>query len=254
MKNFNQQIIITLLLLFFTGCWSNSNSQSCTPNHPDITQVPDTGIMLPSNLPHAKVGTYYEQCITFGVPSTAEGYDVNWLKFTNIENDITNNSWGVVNNSGGNIFEEWTKLTWHCVTIKGTPTEAGIDSIHVFVDANVKLGFINTTQNTEAFTIPLIVDIASDIVNNPISTSSKLIESYPNPFQTYTQIGIISEKNDIAYLNIYSIFGQLLYSEIKSITKGESFFNFDGSKLNNGTYLYTVSTSQNIFNSTLIKL
>ncbi|MFA6924323.1 MAG: T9SS type A sorting domain-containing protein [Bacteroidales bacterium] len=248
------------LFVLFTSFSLIVNAQLCTPDHTGYTTVPDTGVRIPFWPPHATVGVYYELSVTYGVPAHVKyggtKYSINWAQFTKITNYLTGNIWTVVDNNGGSTFDKWDKLTWQCGTIKGTPTMAGIDTISIYADVNVNIIFIPYTQkNARAYRIPLIVDAATatDISNNTGIVETKLIESKPNPYHNFTQIGIVASKSDKAVLNVYSSFGQLVYSETKSIITGENYFDFNGSKLISGTYFYSVITSVKIFNKILIK-
>ena len=226
-------------------------------DHPGYTTVPDSGKLLPSPLPHAVLGSLYTQVLTIGIPGHAQGYAVNWIKFNHMKNHMSNNidsnTWTVVNSVGTTVWNQWAPLTWQCVTLQGTPTKAGTDSIVIFVDANVTVIIFPTTQqNVKAFTIPLIVDDYTGVQDNTPKTTS-LITSRPNPFENYTQIGLMAERSEKATLNVYSCMGQLVYSEDKDLSPGENYFLFNGSSIAAGTYLYTVTISGSIFRDKLIK-
>lgn len=243
----------TLITVLLSVIFINSSySQTCTPDYTGYTVVPDAGILLPSSLPNATVGVPYTQAITIGVPGTVQTVPLNWIKYKSLTNFISANSWVILDSVGLTTFPNWPKLTWHCGIITGTPTAAGVDSIRIFVDANVFIGINYTLANQKAFTLPLIVDVAAGVQDNSIATT-KLIKSRPNPFHENTRIGIIGERTEKATLNIYSIVGQLIYSEAITINAGENFFDFTGADMINGTYLYTVVTSEKMFNEKLIK-
>ncbi|MFH0866037.1 MAG: T9SS type A sorting domain-containing protein [Bacteroidota bacterium] len=209
--------------------------------------------MLPAVLPNAQVGAYYEQAITIGVPDSVSGYPLNWIQYSSLTNYLTGNTWTIVNDAGGTTYQQWGPLTWQCGTLKGTPIVAGTDSIVIFVNANVSiLGFPYTQNNTRAFALPLIID-ATTTLPDYSNIATELFESYPNPFQDKTSIGILTGKTENATLYVYSNHGQLIYSEVKTLVPGENYFTFNGSSLTNGTYLYTVITSEKTFNKKLIK-
>lgn len=70
---------------------------------------------------------------------------------------------------------------------------------------------------------------------------ANLIHNYPNPFNSATQISFSS--NDIggfAILNVYSILGQLVYTEKKQLSGHNGQFTFSNNDLPSGTYLYSV--------------
>ncbi len=222
-------------------------------NHPGYTTVPDSGVLLPTPLPHATVGYPYTQVFTIGIPGHAQGYPVIWIRFNHLTNFLSSgNAWMAVNSAGGSSWANWLPLSWQCVTFSGTPTLAGTDSIYIYVDASVSvLGFPVPQNNVKGFTLPLIVDDVTGVDNNVGPT--RLIRSYPNPFSYATQIGLSADKNENATLNVYSYLGQLVHSEAMNLNEGENYFAFDGSALPVGTYIYTVVTAEKIYREKLIK-
>lgn len=248
-----KKISTLLFVMLITALTENVFSQSCVPDHPGYTTVPDSGILLPSVLPNAEVGVYYEQPITIGVPDSVSGYPLVWIQYNSLTNYLAGNSWTIVDDAGGTNYQQWGPLTWQCATIIGTPTEAGIDSIIIYVNATVSiLGFPFTQNNTKAFALPLIVDAATSITDDS-KVATKLLESFPNPFQEITSIGVYTGKTESATLSVFSTLGQLVYSETKIMVPGENYFVFNGRSLNNGTYMYTVVTNEKTFNKKLIK-
>ncbi len=246
--------VFTLCIFAVAVLFNMVNAQNCTPDHTGYTTVPDSGILLPNPLPHATVGVPYTQTFTVGIPGTAQGYAVNWIKFNHMSNFITADTWNIVNSTGGTTFPNWSKLTWQCVTMTGTPTVGGVDSIVIYVDANVTVVLFPVTQtNQKAFTLPLVIDDLTS-VKDIASESSQLIQSRPNPFHDFTQIGLTATKSESATLNIYSNLGQLVYNETKTMNQGENYFSFDGSTLATGNYIYTVVTDEKIFREKLIKV
>jgi hypothetical protein len=244
----------TLLFVLLVASMINIvSAQTCIPDHPGYTAVPDSGVRLPNPMPNAQVGVYYEQAITIGVLDSTAGYSINWIQYSSLTNYLAGNTWTMVNDAGGSTFDQWTPLTWHCGTLKGTPTTAGTDSIIIYVNANVSIfGFPYTQNNTRAFAFALVVDDVTSIQDNS-NMPTELIESSPNPYHDKTQIGVLTGKNETATLNVYSNLGQLVFSEDKTLAPGENYFNFNGASLTNGTYLYTVITSEKTFNKKLIK-
>jgi hypothetical protein len=160
--------------------------------------------MIPDSLPHAQVGVYYEQTFTFGIPSSASGYSINWVQYSKLTSSITANTWTIVNSTGGTTFPKWNKLTWQCVTLKGTPTTAGTDNINIFVNVNVTiLGFPYTDNNYESKALPLIVKAAAGI--EEVNNENDVI-IFPNP----TKDNITIENLPQATIEIFNIEGQLI--------------------------------------------
>lgn len=67
------------------------------------------------------------------------------------------------------------------------------------------------------------------------------IRNVPNPFSDWTQIEIESEVSGIFQFRVFDVFGKELYSERTRILEGNNTISFDGSRLPNGMYIYTLS-------------
>jgi len=247
-----KKLFTLIVILMIAGLLNNTSAQTCVPDHTGYTSVPDSGKLLPTPLPDATVGVPYSQAITIGVPGHASGFPVIWLQYNAMTNIVTGNTWTAVNDAGGSTFAQWSPLTWQCMTLTGTPTVVGVDSISIYVNASVNIGIPYTVNNTKAFTLALNVVTGVGIQDNSTLTT-KLIESHPNPYQDYTRIGLSTGKTEKVTLNVYSGIGQLVYSEVKTTVPGENYFDFTGATLSNGTYLYTVITSDKTFNKKLLK-
>jgi hypothetical protein len=217
---------ITLLFVaLFLGFAIQANAQ-CTPSHPGLTSVPDTGIMLPLPLPNATVNVAYEQTVTIGVPATAQGQTINWIKVNHVTS-LLGNTWTPYNETGGTTFTtQWAAGTWQCVTLKGTPTVAGIDSIIVYIDAEVTIvGFPVPLTNQKGGTLPLVVqtgqNIGAEYIDNQVSV-------FPNPSNGNFSITV---DNDYE-MSVYDITGRII--ESKSVLEGNS--SIDLSNQNGGVY------------------
>lgn len=207
----------TLLFGLFLLTLSNLlNAQNCTPDYTGYTSVPDTGIMLPHPLPVATVNEAYQQTVTIGVPSkvifqSAEA-PLNWIKLLSVSSSL-GNTWTVLNDAGGTTFPQWNKLTWQCVTLTGTPTHTGTDSISVMVDAEVVV-FSQPwpVENQVGGKLALVIQqpqfIANTYTDNNVSVS-------PNP----SKDGIYNLLSDESYtMNICDITGKTIQTNL--IEKG----------------------------------
>ena len=54
-------------------------------------------------------------------------------------------------------------------------------------------------------------------------------------------------------LNIYDIVGNKLYNEKKMAVKGENYFEYTGSKLAKGVYIYSIQNGNEIITKQLVK-
>jgi hypothetical protein len=218
--------ITILFAVFFIGFMINVNAQTCTPSHPGYTTVPDTGVMLPIPLPNATINVAYQQAITIGAPSSVEyngmSVTMNWIKFNHITSSL-GNTWTVVNETGGTTFPQWNAGVWACVTLSGTPTIAGTDTLTVFVDANVPV--LGTQTNQPGGKLPIIIQTGSSIGAEYIDSQ---VSVYPNPSNGNFTINVYKEYN----MSVYDITGRVIYTKL--INDGAS--SIDLSKHNSGIY------------------
>lgn len=192
-----------LLIAFFAAFSLQSFAQNCTPDHAGYTVVPDTGIMLPRPLPNATVNVAYQQAVTIGVPNTVvylnQSVPLNWIKLDSVVSSL-GNVWTVVNSTGGTTFPQWAKDTWQCVTILGTPSHSGMDSITVYIDGEVvvfSMPYVVTGQ--PGGKLPLFVQtpqsIGSDFVDNNVSV-------FPNPSIDGNYFIMVDEQFDMTICDV----------------------------------------------------
>jgi Secretion system C-terminal sorting domain len=238
------------LIILTTGIIYNTNAQTCTPDDSGYTSVPNSGIMIPNPLPDAQVGVYYEQPITIGVPKSASGFTINWVKFVSLTNLIAANTWTAVNNTGGTTFPKWNRLTWQCATIKGTPTTAGTDSIRIYVNANVSiLGIPYTKNNVKGYTVPIVIKAKTGI--EEVSKENN-VNVFPNPTKdniTIESPPALPRGKQAAVIEISNIQGQL----IKTLVTNSNKTNIDVSSFPNGVYVIEVRTEKGISVEKFIK-
>lgn len=235
MKTSLSILILITFNIFSIECFS----QTCTPNPVGYTTVPDTGAIIPSDMPILTVGVPFQEVITIGVPSRAKHpqtglmVDVNWIKFLRVESKL-GNVWSVVNSQGGTVFPQWNKRTWQCITVSGTPTIAGEDSIFVFVDFNFQaLGFPTTLPNVKAGGAAMTI-VASTNINQQFYNQEVVIS--PNPSSDFLSIKIPDTYN----LQIFSFEGKPVFE--KTIFKGIEMFDF--SNLAGGIYIVKLTNTK----------
>lgn len=66
------------------------------------------------------------------------------------------------------------------------------------------------------------------------------VRNLPNPFGAFTNIEIRAEQNDELEFRVYDVYGKLLHSRSVDVFTGMNTFQFDGSNLENGVYIYTI--------------
>ncbi|MEA3448693.1 MAG: T9SS type A sorting domain-containing protein, partial [Bacteroidota bacterium] len=90
----------------------------------------------------------------------------------------------------------------------------------------------------------------SIFVDHPVSIPDltndfALNNAYPNPFNYETNIDFETGTKGIATLRVYNILGKLLYKEEKMAYPGNNRFDFTGSSLKAGTYIFSLEMHGN---------
>lgn len=150
-----------LFAVFFAGVVSmNAQCPTCTP---DLTCTNDTGtpMICPAIPPNASTGVYYEQIMTFFIPTDvvdpSSGVNATLLQLT--ITDVSGIPFGLeftLNDADG-IFYPPQGENLGCATICGTPVLPGIYDIVISVTALAEAFGFQVTQN-DSFVVTLIVE------------------------------------------------------------------------------------------------
>lgn len=83
---------------------------------------------------------------------------------------------------------------------------------------------------------------SSDCTTNTddLLASSFSIKNQPNPFSDFTNIEIVAEYSDELNFRVYDMIGKEMHHEVLQVNEGVNNFEFDGSRLSNGIYMYTI--------------
>jgi hypothetical protein len=149
------------LSVFFAGVLSvNAQCPTCTP---DLTCTNTTGTpqICPTTPPNATTGVYYEQVMTFFIPTDvvdpSSGVNATLLQLT--VTDISGLPFGLqftLNDADG-IFYPPQGENYGCATLCGTPVLPGTYDIVISVTALAEAFGFQVTQN-DSFVITLIVE------------------------------------------------------------------------------------------------
>lgn len=153
--------IYLFLAVFFLGVFSvNAQCPTCTP---DLTCTNTTGTpqICPATPPNATTGVYYEQVMTFFIPTDvvdpSSGVNATLLQLT--VTDISGLPFGLqftLNDADG-IFYPPQGENYGCATLCGTPVLPGTYDIVISVTALAEAFGFQVTQN-DSFVITLIVE------------------------------------------------------------------------------------------------
>ncbi len=153
--------IYAFLAVFFVGIFAaNAQCPTCTP---DLTCTNTTGTpqICPAIPPNATTGVYYEQVMTFFIPTdvTDPGSGVNATLLQLTITDVSGIPFGLeftLNDADG-IFYPPQGENYGCATICGTPVLPGTYDIVISITALAEAFGFEVTQN-DSFIITLIVE------------------------------------------------------------------------------------------------
>lgn len=80
------------------------------------------------------------------------------------------------------------------------------------------------------------------------------LESYPNPVMDQLYLKLVSEKEEIATVEIYNILGELLVSSTLELAVNENLISLDVTALAKGQYVTRISTESGVMTSRFEKL
>lgn len=140
-----------------------------------------------------------------------------------------------------------------CAIISGTPTVSGTFPIVINATANVTLvngGF--TFDLPVAFpgdffpgSYTINVDAnASNCSSVKELTAINNIKNVPNPFNGITNIVVNASSYDQYTLNVFNMVGKNIHTQQVEVRTGENNIPFDGSNLETGVYMYTLSNAK----------
>jgi len=271
-----------LLLAIFTLVFAvslNVQAQNCEPD-PDLAgaaagvyPLPDSLGSPTSSLSPGCVNVEYEQLFTAVVPDSImtvfNGVPVNAELISVTVDTIVDLPAGVsyaceppdcafLQNSTG------------CVLFSGTPTQAGdfLPVVQTTVVGNIGVNLelpvnfpaqpgdeINIFPGEYKITVhPAGSSEAacSVSINDALEGILGVQQNVPNPFSRMTSITIDSKESGQFDFKVYSLIGELVYSEILTLSTGENIFEFDATDLNSGMYFYAVGQGNDVVTKRMV--
>jgi len=201
-------------------------------------------------IPNAIVGLPYTFDFTIIVPEVLPASVVSSLTDGAIEADLPLDEVIVTNSDAiglpaGFTFttdaENWTFVGGgtYCARIEGTGT-AAMDEVDVAINANAispALGGVPYPVSFDGYKFAIAVGTGAE----DLADISAGISNFPNPFENNTTINFYAKEAGVYSISVYNVTGaQIQELEIDAVT-GENNYDFDGSDLDAGIYLYTVS-------------
>lgn len=250
MKKIYGLFLLTGMLIMNINAYSQ-----CTPD-PSCMEIDNPGEICPATLPDGQVGVPYSEVVTIIPPATAVigGQTINIIKIKlkSVGNMPPGLSYQC---SPANCeFPVTDPYTRYCALISGTPTQAGVYDLAITVTPYISVFGQPTpvTDQVDDTSLTIIIHPAVFSATNNLSKFT-VLDSKPNPFSLSTRIGFLSPNSSLTSLSVFDIVGNLVCTENITSSKGENYFDFNGSELGKGVYFYTIDNGKEKFTKQLIK-
>jgi len=274
-----KKLLLATFALVFAVSFTSLQAQSCDPDPmladstAGVYPLPDSIGSLTSSLNSGCVGMAYEQLFTAVVPDSLSTVfngtmiDAELLSVT--VDDITGLPTGITYacDPPDCIF---LQNTIGCVVFSGTPTTAGdflpivetTASINYGADLDISVNF--PAQAGDAIEIfpgeyKIVIHAAGSSeaaclvsVNDALANVLGVQQNAPNPFNAITNITVDSKESGAFDFKVYSLIGELVYSEVLTLSAGENIVQYDGSNLGSGMYFYAIGQGNAVVTKRMI--
>jgi len=274
-----KKLLLATFALVFSVSFMSLQAQSCNPDPmladstAGVYPLPDSIGSPTSSLNSGCVGIAYEQLFTAVVPDSLStvfnGTMIDAALLSVTVDDITNLPTGITYacDPPDCVF---LQNTIGCVVFSGTPTTAGdflpivetTASINYLADLDIPVNF--PAQAGDAIEIfpgeyKIVVHAAGSSeaaclvsVNDALANVLGVQQNAPNPFNAITNITIDSKESGAFDFKVYSLIGELVYSEVLTLSAGENIVQYDGSNLGSGMYFYAIGQGNAVVTKRMI--
>ncbi len=142
-------------------------------------------------------------------------------------------SWLSFSNREGSIAPDGS----HDLNITFLDVEKGTRNARITIATNDPTQPFISVPITASFVVP--TDVKQDI-------SVPNLFNYPNPFHAKTNIPIHLDNSIEVRLQIWNIYGQLVYENTRKLSQGSNELQWNANEFPDGQYLYRVSTARGI--------
>ena len=238
--------LIILALVLFPG---TQLSAQCEPDTVTCKDIEVPGQICPLDLPDGVINVLYNEVVTV-IPPGIFMIGESEMTILHIRIDSVKNL-----PPGIDYFPNADILypdTAYCILLTGTPTQAGTDTLAIYITAMVDLYGGLETQVVDDSSLVVTIQETSGIEANQM-TEFQVFQNVPNPFSDITSLAYYTPNQERIELSIYNILGVLVHQESEIAAPGKHNFSFDGSDLQPGTYLYRVETNDDYFTGKFMK-
>ena len=245
MKN-RASVLLICAITIFSGMELYAQ---CVPD-PGCVDIGESGQFCPLDLPGGVLNVPYDETVTVIPPGSFKygNFDVtiHYIKIDSVKNMPP----GIDYLPNADLLYPDTA---YCILLSGTPTQAGKDTLAIYITATVDIFGTPTAVPVVNDTSLVITILEAAGINPDLGTAFKVFQNVPNPFSDVTRLGYFSPFDDLVELDVYNILGILVHKESVSVIPGEHYFGFDGSELHPGTYFYRVSSSKTNVTGKIVK-
>lgn len=240
------RLLLILALVIFSGTMLCAQ---CEPDTANCEDIGDPGQFCPLDLPRAGLNALYDEVVTIIAPGTYEFF-ANELTIFYIEIDSVKNLPPGIDYlpNADTLFPD----TAYCIQLTGTPTQTGEFALSIYITATVDFGGPLRAQVVDDTSV--VITVVEVLGVNPNQNSEfQVFQNVPNPFSEVTRLSYYTPNQGQIELSVYNILGVLVHQEMELAVPGKHHFNFNGSELLPGTYLYQVETGEGYFTGKLMK-
>ncbi len=254
-----KRILTHAALAIFLLAFPVTLSAQCTPG--DETTCPDpenNGQICPETLPNALLNELYSQEFTIIAPpeyvldsSAGIVFELHHITLKSIDNMPPGITW--VSNAQDSVFNVGT---YYCVLLEGTPTQKGEFPLKIVVDV-----YLPGIFGSPPIYVATVADSTSLVINvtdpNGIGdrrfTHAPGFTCFPNPFSEAIDIQIQKAERGEAFLELYTLTGQLIRSTRILITREDETFSLPGADLHPGVYLLKLRNSAGAYTQRIVR-
>lgn len=236
-----------LLFLLFAAGYGTASYAQCTP---DMSQTqPGIHPTVQENLAPATVGVPYSQTLTviipadtcvqiFPPPAPCTVIPISKAVVTNVDGLPSGFTYAC---NPSNC--EFPGGQTNCAVITGTATAGQVGSYPIDIYLTYYAGSIQQEDTLQGYV--LNVNLTGNIsFSKEITFSVK--QNMPNPFDESTSIQYTVPKSGKVEFKVFNLLGKEVYSRQLNATSGDNTYQFNGSVLASGTYLYRISDGSNL--------
>ncbi|MCB0730527.1 MAG: T9SS type A sorting domain-containing protein [Ignavibacteriae bacterium] len=195
-----------------------------------------------------------EDGAVISITDSSQTFDLTWEAATDLNNDILGYQVTPVPEGAFDPMQALEPM----VSVSATDIldlMGGADSISFAWTILVLDATSLTAASMDTFTVTFVNDILVG-VNDLVPAKFFVDQNYPNPFNPTTTISFGLPEQSVVDLRIYDILGREVASIInnKSLKAGSYNYNFNASNFASGTYIYRLTSGNNVITKKMLLL